>query len=68
MCSCPDNLVVFEVVEVRRASNVDVERLEERHPDVRHWDLHGKVTGWIGQILQAEPSATQGTWVPPVSM
>ena len=29
--------------------------------------LHGKVTGWIGQILQEEQPATQGTWAPLVS-
>ena len=30
------HLVVLEFVEVRRTSSVNVERLEERRPDVRH--------------------------------
>ena len=62
------HIVVLEVVEEHRASNVNVGELEECLPDVRQWDLHGKVKGWIGQILQVEQPATQGTWVPLVSM
>ena len=46
----PGYLVVFEVVEERRASNVKVGELEERLPDVRHGDLHGKMKCWIDQI------------------
>ena len=42
--------------------------LEERHQDVRRWDPHGRVKGWIDQILQLEPSAIPGTWSPLVSM
>ena len=64
----PQHLVVLEVVEVRRTSSVNVERLEERHPDVRHWDLHGKKKGCMDQVLQVEPAATQGTWAPLESM
>ena len=30
--------------------------------------VHGKMKGWIDQILQVEPPATQGTWAPLVSM
>ena len=41
-CSYPDYLVVFEVVKEHRASNENAVELEERLPDVRHWDLHGK--------------------------
>ena len=41
-CSCQDNLVVFEVVEEHRASNENTGVLEERLPDVRHWNLHGE--------------------------
>ena len=40
----PQYLVEF-VVEDHRASNVIVGELEECLPDVRHWDLHGKVKG-----------------------
>ena len=43
---------------VRRASSVSVEKLEERHPDVSNWDLHGKMKGWMGQILQIELQTT----------
>ena len=42
--------------------------LEERLQDVRRWDPHGRVKGWIDQILQLEPSAIPGTWAPLVSM
>ena len=56
------------MVEEYRASNVNAGELEERLPDVRHWDLHGKVKDWIDQILQVEPPATQGTWAPLASM
>ena len=62
------HLVVLEVVEEHRASNVNVGELEECLPDVRHWDLHGKVESRIGQVLQVEQPATQGTWAPLVSM
>ena len=38
-----------------------MEEQGERLPVVRRVDLHGKMKGWIGRILQVEPSATQGT-------
>ena len=60
MCSYPRELVAFEVPEEYPVSNVDVGELEERLLDVRHWDLHGKMKGWIDQILQVEPPAIQG--------
>ena len=68
MCPDPLYLVILEVVEEHRAPNVIVGELEECLPDVRHWDLRGKVKGWIGQILQVQQSAIQGTWAPLVSM
>ena len=68
MCSCPGCLVVFEVAEEHPASNVDVGELAERLLDVRHWDLHVQIKGWIDQILQVELADTQGTWAPHVSM
>lgn len=68
MCSYPSYLVVFEVAEEHPASNVDVGELEERLLDVRHWDPRGRVKGWIDQIPQVEPPATQGTWAALVSM
>ena len=49
----------IEVVEEHPASSVNVGEVEERLPDVRHWDLHVKMKGWIDQILQVEPPATQ---------
>ena len=51
---------VPEMVEEHPASNGSVTKLKERFPDVRHWDLHGKMKGWIDQIPQLEPRATQG--------
>ena len=62
------HLAVLEVFEVRRASSVNVVELEGRHPDVRHWDLHGEMKGWIGRILQVDPPASQRTWAPRVRM
>ena len=47
---------------MRRASNENAAELEERLPDVRRWDLHGKMRNWIDQILQVEPPTTRGTW------
>ena len=64
----PQHLVVLEVVEERRASSINVVEMEERHPDVRHWDLHEKKKVCMDQILQVKPAATQGTWSPLVSM
>ena len=58
--SYPDNLVVLQVVEEHRASNVNVEEQEEHLPET--------VKDWIDQILLMEPPATPGTWVPLVSM
>ena len=43
---------VLEVSEEHPASNVNVVKLEERSLDVRRWDLHEKMKGWIDQILQ----------------
>ena len=68
MCSYPSYLVVFEVTEEYPASFVDVVELEERLLDVRRCDLHGRMKGWVDQILQVEPPATQGTWALLVSM
>ena len=48
--------MVFEVLEVK------VEEQGERPFVVHREDLHGKMKGWIGRILQVDPSATQGTW------
>ena len=44
MCSYPDNLVVFQVVEEHRASNVNVEEHEEHLPNIHHSPPSG-VTG-----------------------
>ena len=60
--------VVLEVVEEHPAFNWSVWNLEERLLDVRRWDPHGRMKGWIDQILQVEPQATQGTWALHVSM
>ena len=68
MCSYPDNLVVIQVFEEQRASNVSVEEQEEHLPDVRHWDILETVKDWIDQILQSDPKVSAGTWVPLVSM
>ena len=47
----PNNLVVFQVVEVRPASNVSVQEHEEHFSDFRYWDLPETVTDWIDQII-----------------
>ena len=43
---------LFEVAEEHPASNVTVGEQEERLLDVRRWDPHGRMKGWIDQILQ----------------
>ena len=68
MCSYLDTLVVFQVVEEHRASNVNVEEQQKHLPGVRHWEFPATVRDWSGQLFQVEPPATQGTRVPLVSM
>ena len=53
----PDSLF-FQAVEEHRASNVNVEELEEHLPDVRHWDLPATVKNQTGRIFQMKPQAT----------
>ena len=55
---------VPEVVSEHPASNGSVRELEERRLGVRRWDPHGRMQGWIDQILQLEPPAIPGTWGP----
>ena len=61
MCSCSIGLAALVVVEEHHVANADVE-------EVLRLYLPATATDQIGRLLQREPKATQGLWIPLLSM
>ena len=68
MCPRSIGLAALLVVEEHHVANANVEEQHEHFQDVLRLHLPAASNDEIGRALFVEPTATRGTWVPPLSM